>query len=220
MTSIRVRQTLRVLCCLLVFTAHPLGAASQSVNDVEALARMGRFQEAFAQSRAVVVVAPSLDGIAQLRAVFAKHPQIQAAGVSTISSLIDAAQTEHDLLVGQSELRFLVKLVNFAICDSGALTALQTRLVAVATKLILDTGIHVTFESNLLADWTASTASHLDKTLERRIYQNSMTYIAARDPRDTPSEMMADRLFRYLLREPGARAEASATLQSIGIKRK
>ena len=175
----------------------------------------GSFQEAFVQSRAVVVVAPTLDGITAVRAVFARNPQIQAAGVSSTERLIDAARTEQDLLGIQSELRYFVKLVNFVICDPGALAALQARFVAAASRLILDAGISVTFESNLLADWTASTGSVLDNALERRIYQNTMANIAARDPRDTPSVLMADRLFRYLLREPEAREKAFASIQRI-----
>ena len=215
MTSIRVRHTLRVLCCLVILTAHPRGSAAQGVADVEASARNGNFQQAFAQSRAVVVVAPTLDGITQLRAVFAKYPQIQQAGVSTISGLIDGARTEQDLLGAQSELRYFVKLVNFVICDPGALAALQTRFVAAVSRLILNGGIPVTFESNLLADWTASTGSDLDDALERRIYQNTMANIAARDPRDTPSELMTERLFQYLLRHAEARAEALDTLKTV-----
>ena len=215
MTSIRVRQTLRLLCCLLILTAHPRGSAGQGVSDIEASAMKGSFQEAFVQSRAVVVVAPTLDGITAVRAVFARNPQIQAAGVSSTERLIDAARTEQDLLGIQSELRYFVKLVNFVICDPGALAALQARFVAAASRLILDAGIPVTFESNLLADWTASTGSVLDNALERRIYQNTMANIAARGPRDTPSVLMADRLFRYLLREPEAREKAFASIQRI-----
>ena len=215
MTSVRVRHTLRVLCCLIILTAHPLGSAAQGVADVEASARKGSFQQAFVQSRAVVVVAPSLDGITQLRAVFAKYPKIQEAGVSMTGSLIDAMQTEQDLLGAQSELRYFVKLVNYMICDPGALTALQTRFVDAASKLVLDTGIPVTFESDLLADWSVAAGSHLDRALERRIYRNTIANIAARDARDTPSEMMTDRLFRFLLREPEAREEAFSTLQRV-----
>jgi TonB family protein len=215
MTSIRFRHTLRLLCCVFILTAHPRGSAGQGVSDIEASAKKGSFQEAFVQSRAVVVVAPSLDGITQLRAVFAQYPKIQEAGVSMIGRLIDAAQNEQDLLGAQSELRYFVKLVNFVICDPAALAALRARFIAAASRLILDAGIPVTFESNLLADWTASTGSDLDKALERRIYQNTMANIAARDPRDTPSVLMADRLFRYLLREPEAREKAFATLQRV-----
>ena len=206
MISIRVQHTLRVLCCLVILMAHPPGSAAQGVADVEASARNGNFQQAFAQSRAVVVVAPTLDGITQLRAVFTKYPKIQQAGVSTISGLIDSAQTEQDLLGAQSELRYFVKLVNFVICEPGALKALQTRFAAAASRLILNGGIPVTFESNLLADWTASTGSDLDDALERRIYQNTMANIAARDRRDTPSALMTERLFQYLLRHAEARA--------------
>jgi TonB family protein len=215
MTSIRVRHTLRLLCCAIILTAHPRGAAGQGVADIEASAMKGNFQQAFVQSRAVVVVAPTLDGITAVRAVFARNPQIQSAGVSSTERLIDAARTEQDLVGIQSELRYFVKLVNFVICDPGALAALQARFVAAASRLILDAGIPVTFESTLLADWTASTGSVLDNALERRIYQNSMANIAARDPRDTPSVLMADRLFRYLLREPEAREKAFATLQRV-----
>ena len=215
MISIRVRHTLRLLCCLFVLTAHPLVAAGQGVADVEASARNGNFQQAFTQSRAVVVVAPTLDGITQLRAVFAKYPQIQQAGVEKIGRLIDSAQTEQDLLGAQSELRHFVKLVTFVICEPGALKALQTRFVAAASRLILDAGIPVTFESNLLADWTASTESVLDGDLERRIYQNTMANIAARDRRDTPPELMTERLFQYLHRHEEARADAFDTLKSV-----
>ena len=93
MTSIRVRQTLRLLCCLLILTAHPRGSAGQGVSAIEASAMKGSFQEAFVQSRAVVVVAPTLDGITAVRAVFARNPQIQAGGVSSTERLIDAART-------------------------------------------------------------------------------------------------------------------------------
>jgi len=206
---------LRVLCCIVILAAHPPGSAAQGVADVEASASNGNFQQAFTQSRAVVVVAPTLDGITQLRAVFAKYPQIQQAGVEKIGRLIDSAQTEQDLLGAQSELRHFVKLVTFVICEPGALKALRTRFVAAASRLTLGAGIPVTFESNLLADWTASTGSELDHALARRIYQNTMANIAARDPRDTPSGMMADRLFRYLLREPEAREEALPTLERV-----
>jgi TonB family protein len=185
------------------------------VSDVETSAKKGSFQEAFVQGRAVVMVAPTLDGITRLRALFAKYPEIQEAGVSMTSRLLDAAQTEQDLLVAQSELRYFVKLVNFVICEPGALKALQTRFVAVASKLVLDAGIPVTFESNLLVDWSVAAGSDLDRALERRAYQNTMAHIAARDPRDTPSVLMADRLFRYLLREPEAREAAFATLQRV-----
>ena len=215
MTSLRVRHVLRVLCCLVILTAHPRGSAAQGVADIEASAKKGNFQQAFVQSRAAVAVAPSLDGIKQVRAVFARFPQIQAAGVSRISSLIDAARTEQDLLSAQSELRYLVKLVNLVICDPSPLAALQTRFVAAASRLILGAGIPVTFESNLLADWTASTGSDLDDALERRIYQNTMANIAGRDPRNTPSVMMSDRLFRYLLLKPEAREEALRTIEKV-----
>jgi TonB family protein len=215
MTPVRIRHTLRLICCALILAAHARGSAGQGVSDIEASARKGGFQEAFVQSRAVVVVAPSLDGITQLRAVFAQYPKIQEAGVSMIGRLIDAAQNEQDLLGAQSELRYFVKLVNFVICDPAALAALRARFIAAASRLILDAGIPVTFESNLLADWTASTGSDLDKALERRIYQNTMANIAARDPRDTPSVLIADRLFRYLLRAPEERVEAFATIQRV-----
>jgi len=204
-----------VICCLVILTAYPRVPAAQGVANVEISARNGNFQQAFAQSRAVVVVAPTLDGITQLRAVFAEYPQIQQAGVSTISGLIDSAQTEQDLLGAQSELRYFVKLVNFVICEPGALKALQTRFAAAVSGLILNGGIPVTFESNLLADWTASTGSDLDDALERRIYQNTMANIAARDRRDTPSELTTERLFRYLLRHAEARADALDTLKSV-----
>jgi TonB family protein len=185
------------------------------VADIEASAKKGNFQQAFVQSRAAVAVAPSLDGIKQVRAVFARFPQIQAAGVSRISSLIDAARTEQDLLSAQSELRYLVKLVNLVICDPSPLAALQTRFVAAASRLVIEAGIPVNFESNLVVDWAASTGSELDKALERRIYQNTLANIAARDPRDTPSLLMTDRLFRYLLREPEAREEALRTIEKV-----
>jgi TonB family protein len=215
MTSIRVRHTLRLLCCLGFFSSHALGAAGQGVADIEASAKKGNFQQAFVQSRAALAVAPSLDGIKQVRAAFARFPQIQAAGVSRISSLIDTARTERDLLSAQSELRYFVKLVNLVICDPSPLAALQTRFVAAASRLIIEAGIPVTFESNLVVDWAASTGSDLDRTLERRIYQNTLANIAARDPRDTPSVLMADRLFRYLLRDPEAREEALPTLEKV-----
>ena len=204
-----------VICCLVILTAYPRVPAAQGVANVEISARNGNFQQAFAQSRAVVVVAPTLDGITQLRAVFTKYPKIQQAGVSTISGLIDSAQTEQDLLGAQSELRYFVKLVNFVICEPGALKALQTRFAAAVSGLILNGGIPVTFESNLLADWTASTGSDLDDALERRIYQNTMANIAARDRRDTPSELMTERLFQYLLRHDEARADALNTLKTV-----
>ena len=206
---------LRVLCCLVILAAHSPGSAAQGVTDVEASARRDSFQQAFAQSRAIVVVAPTLDGITQLRAVFAKYPQIQQAGVEKIGRLIDSAQTEQDLLGAQSELRHFAKLVTFVICEPGALKALQTRFVAAASRLILGAGIHVTFESNLLADWTGSTESVLDDDLERRIYQNTMANIAARDQRDTPPELMTERLFQYLLRHAEARADALDTLKTV-----
>ena len=215
MTSIRVRHMLRVLCCLFVLAAHPLGAAAQGVADVEDSAKKGSFQQAFTQSRAVVVVAPTLDGITRLRAVFAKYPEIQQAGVEKIGRLIDSAQTERDLLGAQPEVRHFVKLVTFVICEPGPLAALQTRFVAAASRLVIEAGIPVTFESNLLADWTASTGSDLDDALERRIYQNTMANIAARDRRDTPSALMTERLFQYLLRHAEARAEALGTLKTV-----
>lgn len=206
---------LRVLCFLVFLAAHPPSSAAQGVADIGASAKMGRFQEAFVQSRAVVVVAPTLDGITQLRAVFAKYPQIQQAGVERIGRLIDSAQTEQDLLGAQSELRFFVKLVNFVICEPGALGELQARFIAVASRLAIDAGLPVTLESNLLADWTASTGSALDDALERRIYENTMANIAARDRRDTPSELMTERLFQYLLRHAEARADALGTLKTV-----
>ena len=215
MTSIRVRHTLRLLCCLLVFTTHPLGAAAQDVNDVQDSAKKGKFQQAFAQCRAVLAATPSADDLSRLRILFSKYPRIQKSGVAAISSSIDAARTEQDLLRAQSEVLDFARCVKSSVCNPGALPALQTRFVAAATRLILDAGLPVTFESNLLADWTPSTGSGLDDALERRIYQNTMANIAATDPRNTPSVLMADRLCRYLLRDPEAREEALPTLENV-----
>jgi TonB family protein len=208
----------RALCFpwILVFlTAHPLGAAGQGVKDVQVSAKKGKFQQAFAQCRTVLAATPSADEMSRLRTLFSKYPRIQESGVAAISSLIDAARTEQDLLRAQSEVLSFARCVKSSVCDPGPLAALQTRFVAAASRLILGAGIPVTFESNLLADWTASTGSVLDDALERRIYQNTMANIAARDPRDTPSVLMADRLFRYLLREPEARKEALPTLERV-----
>ena len=82
MTSIRVRNTLRLLCCLLVFTTHPLGAAGQGVEDAEASARKGKFQQAFAQCRAVLATTPAADDLSGLRALFSRYPRIQESGVA------------------------------------------------------------------------------------------------------------------------------------------
>jgi TonB family protein len=219
MTSIRFRHTLRRLCCLFVVTVHPLGAAGQGVADVEAAAKKGSFVQAFARSRAVLASSPSADDVSTLRALFSKYPQIQDSGVTAVSVFIHAAQTEPDLLRAQSQVLLFAKCVKFNLCAAEALAGLQTRFAAVASAVILGTGIPLTFESNLLADWTASTGSSLDDALERRIYQNTMANIAARDPRDTPSVLMADRLFRYLLREPEAREEALRTLEKVEWRR-
>ena len=213
--SIRVRQTLRLLGCLLAFTAQVFAAAGQSPKDVEDSAKQGKFQQAFAQCQSVLAATPSADDLSRLRTLFSKYPGIQESGVASTGKLTDAAQTEQDLLRGQLEILAFARCVKSRLCDPVALAALQTRFVAAASRLILGAGIPVTFESNLLADWTASTGSELDKALERRIYQNTMANIAARDPRDTPSVMMADRLFRYLLREPEARDEAFASLERV-----
>ena len=215
MTWIRVRNTLSLGCCLVVFSSHVLGSPGQGVTDIEASAKKGNFQQAFAQCRAVLAATPSADDLSRLRTLFSKYPGIQEAGVTSTSSLIDAARTEQDLLRAQSDVRFCAKCVKSSLCDPSALAALQTRFVAAASRLVLDAGIPVTFESNLLADWSVAAGSELDKALEQRIYQNTMANIAARDPRDTPSVMMADRLFRYLLREPEAREEALPTLEKV-----
>jgi len=215
MTSIRVRHMLRVLCCLFVLAAHPLGAAGQGVKYVQDLAKNGKFQQAFAQCRAVLAASPSADDMSRLRTLFSKYPRIQESGVAAISSSIDAARTEQDLLRAQSDVLYFARCVKSSLCDPSLLAALQTRFVAAASRLVVEAGIPVTFESNLLADWTASTGSELDHALARRIYQNTMANIAARDPRDTPSGMMADRLFRYLLREPEARKEALRTIEKV-----
>lgn len=132
-----------------------------------------------------------------------------------ISGLIDAARTEQDLLRAQSEVLFFAKCAKSSLCDSSALAALQARFVAAASRLILGAGIPVTFESNLLADWAASTGTALDGDLERRIYQNTMVHIASRDPRDAPGWLVTDRLFRYLLRHPEARSEASGAIEKV-----
>jgi len=206
---------LRVLCCLVILAAHPPGSAAQGVADVEASARKGKFQPAFAQCRAVLAATPSADDLSRLRTLFSAYPRIQKSGVAAISSLIDAARTEQDLLRAQSEVLYFAKCVELSVCDPSALATLQTRFVAAASSLILGAGIPVTFESNLVADWTPSTGSDLDDALERRIYQNTMANIAATDPRNTPSVLMADRLCRYLLRVPEARKEALPTLEQV-----
>lgn len=215
MTSIRVQHTLRLLCCLFVVTAHPLGAAGQGVKDVQDSAKKGRFQQAFAECRAVLAATPSADDLSRLRTLFAKYPGVQESGVAAISRSIDAARNEQDLLRAQSEVLFFARCVKSSLCDPSVLAALQSRFVAAGLRLVVEAGIPVTFESNLLADWTASTGSELDHALEGRIYQNTMANIAARDPRDTPSIMMTDRLFRYLLREPQGREEALPTLEKV-----
>ncbi len=215
MTSIRVRQTLRLLGGLLVFTAQVVVSAGQGAKDVQDSAKKGKFQQAFAQCRAVLAATPSADDLSRLRTLFSKYPGIQESGVAAISSLIDAARTERDLLRAQSEVLVFARCVKCSLCGPGALAVLQTRFVAAASRLVLDAGIPVTFESNLLADWSVAAGSDLDKALERRIFQNTMANIAARDPRDTPSGLMADRLFRYLLREPEAREEAFPTLEKV-----
>jgi hypothetical protein len=130
------------------------------------------------------------------------------SGVTAISDLVDTARTEESLLRAQSELRFFAKLVKFELCAYGVLTDLQRRFVAVTSKLVLDDGIPVTFESNLLADWSIAAGSDLDKALERRVYEHTMASIAARDPRDAPSWIVRERLSRHLLRHPEAQAEA------------
>ena len=202
MTSIRVRHTLRVLCCLFVLAAHPLGAAGQGVKYVQDLAKNGKFQQAFAQCRAVLAATPSADDLSRLRTLFAKYPGVQESGVAAISSSIDATRNEQDLLRAQSEVLIFAKCVKSSLCDPSVLAALQSRFVAAASRLVIEAGIPVTFESNLVVDWAASTGSDLDKALERRIYQNTLANIAARDPRDTPSVLMTDRLFRYYYGSP------------------
>jgi len=206
---------LRVICCLLVFTTHPLGASGQGLKDVQDLAKKGKFQQAFAQCRAVLAATPSADDLSRLRTLFSKYPRIQESGVAAISSSIDAARTEQDLLRAQSDVLYFARCVKSSLCDPSLLAALQTRFVAAASRLILGAGIPVTFESNLLADWTPSTGSDLDDTLERRVYQNTMANVARMDPRNTPSVLMADRLCRYLLRDREAREEALPTLEKV-----
>lgn len=215
MTSIRVRHMLRVLCCLSVLAAHPLGAAGQGVKYVQDLAKNGKFQQAFAQCRAVLAATPSADDLSRLRTLFSKYPRIHESGVAAISSSIDAARTEQDLLRAQSEVVYFARCVKSSLCDPSVLAALQTRFVGAASRLVIEAGIPVTFESNLVVDWAASTGSDLDKALERRIYQNTLANLAARDPRDTPPVLMTDRLFRYLLREPEAREEALRTIEKV-----
>ena len=206
------------LCFLWIFvflTALPFGAVGQGVKDVQDLAKKGKFQQAFAQCRAVLAATPSADDLSSLRTLFSKYPRIQESGVAAISSGIDAARTEQDLLRAQSEVLSFAKCVKSNVCDPGPLAASQTRFVAAASRLILGAGIPVTFESNLLADWTPSTGSDLDDALERRIYQNTMANVARMDPRNTPSVLMADRLCRYLLRDREAREEALPTLEKV-----
>ena len=215
MTSIRVRHSLRVLCCLLIMAAHPRGAGGQGLADVEASARKGNFVQAFAQSRAVLAASPSAGDVSTLRTLFSKYPQIQDSGVSAISVLIYAARTEQDLLRAQAQVLLFAKCVKSNLCASGALTGLQSRFAAVTSTLVLDAGIPVNFESNLLADWTASTGTDLGADVERRVYQNTMASIAVRDPRDAPSWIMTDRLFRYLLRHSEARSEAFGTIEKV-----
>ena len=215
MAPTRSPQSVRAAWVVAILVAQGLGVAGQGTRDIEAAARSGRFQDAFAQSRAVVVAAPSLEGITQIRALFTKYPEIQEAGVAAITAQISAAGTEEDLLRAQAELRFFVKLVNFVICEPRALAALQARFVSVASRLILDARIRVTFESNLLADWATPAGSELDPVVEDRIYQNTMANIAARDRRDTPSPMVSERLFRYLLRHPEIATVAFESLKTV-----
>ena len=215
MTSIRVRHMLRVLCCLFVLTAHPLGAAGQGVEDVQDSAKKGKFQQAFAQCRAVLAATPSAD---DLRGSGHSSPSTQGSrslvSLRSAVSLTPRGPSKTCFVLSRRSSIF-ARCVKSSLCDPSALAALQTRFVAAASRLVLEAGIPVTFESNLLVDWTASTGSDLDEALERRIYQNTMANIAARDPRDTPSVLMTDRLFRYLLREPEAREEALRTIEKV-----
>ena len=137
MTSIRVRHMLRVLCCLFVLAAHPLGAAGQGVKYVEDLAKRGKFQQAFAQCRAVLAATPSADDLSRLRTLFAKYPGVQESGVAAISSSIDAARNEQDLLRAQSEVLFFARCAKSGLCDLSALEAVQARFVAAASGLVL-----------------------------------------------------------------------------------
>jgi TonB family protein len=185
------------------------------VKDVQDSAKQGRFVQAFAQSRAILAASPTSEEMSTLKMLFSKHPQIQDAGVSAISVLMHTARTEQDLLRAQAQVLIFAKCVKSNLCASGALTGLQSRFAAVTSTLVLDAGIPVNFESNLLAEWIASTGASPGEGVERRIYQNTMASIAARDPRDAPSWIMTDRLFRYLLRHPEARSEAFGTIEQV-----
>lgn len=211
-TVIRVHRRARLAWVIVVCMAHAVGSAAQTVADVAASAKKSNFVQAFAQSRGVLAASPTSEHVSALQALFAKYPQIQESGVAALSVLIRAARTEEDLLRAQAQVLHFAKCVKSDLCDGAALAGLQIRFATVASSLVLEAGIPVTFESNLLADWIGSAGASPGAGLERRLYQNTMASIAARDPRDPPSWIVADRLFRYLVRHPEARPEALGTI--------
>jgi TonB family protein len=176
---------------------------------------LGSYQQAFAQTLAVLTMEPSDRELATLRALLIEYPQIREAGLSSVSRLLDTARTEPDLLKAQSEVRAFAKLGRVGLCDADTLASLRSRYVTTASRLILDAGIPVTFASNLVADWEAATGRVMDPALERRIYRHTLADIAARPPAHVPAEIVVDRLCRYLLRNPEARDDAFDTLRKV-----
>lgn len=204
-----------VVSCVLLLTGQAWGAAGATVKDVESSAKQGAFLQAFAQSRALLEASPSAGDLAALRSVFERFPQISHDGVAAIERAIDTARTEARLIRGQSDIVSFARCVRASVCAAELLSRMQRRFTSAASALILDADIPVTFESNLLANWMVSAGSSPTEDVERRIFRNSLANIAAKDPRDSPSVLMSDRLFRYLLREPGARDEAFVVVEKV-----
>lgn len=197
-----------VLCWSLPVAAQVAPPKGPSTSLVEEPARAGAFQQAYSLTFAVLSVNPPEDVLAQLRQIFARHPQIRQAGLVHASRAVADARTEQELITAQSEVRRFAKLQRVGLSDQASLAGLQARYVVKATALILDAGLPITFESNLLADWTAATGGEMDPALERRIYDNTMARIADNLAASAPSDIAVTRLCRYLQRNPNVRAEA------------
>lgn len=204
-----------VLCRALPVAAQVAPPKGPSTSLVEEPARAGAFQQAYALTFAVLSVNPPDGVLAQLRQIYARHPQILQAGLVHASRAIADARTEQELITAQSEVRGFAKLQRAGLSDQASLVGLQARYVVKATALILDAGLPITFESNLLADWAAATGGEMGPALERRIYDNTMARMADNLAASAPSDIAVTRLCRYLQRDPSVRAEALDRFRKI-----
>jgi len=208
-------STLVTWCFCTAAAAQVPPPKGPSVSLVEKPASLGAFQQAYSLTFAVLSANPPEGVLANLREIYARYPQIREAGFQHANRAIADARTEKDLISAQAEVRGFARLQGAGLCDFSVLAGLQVRYVARATALILDAGVPVTFESNLLADWTAATGREMDPALERRICDNTMACIANNLARSAPSPIAVVRLRHYLERHPEARAEAFETLKKV-----